>query len=200
MSTEGGAASERPDAAPSTAALSTFAPADITDHRAIGDWQTRYDPAAWTRIKCEAAYLIAVFLLVAISMFLLWLGSADRALGLSPAMSQTFRKYAFAGLGGTLGGVLFALKWQYHSVAKQIWNYDRLLWRLFTPVISGGLAFASLAVFQAFGNSSVIVSRADRALAFGFLVGMFSDNALAKLTEIALTLFGSTKSSDNRGR
>ena len=79
-----------------------------------------------------------------------------------------------------------------------MWNYDRRLWRLFTPHISGGLAFATLLVFEAFGTNALLAGKPGRTFAFGFLVGLFSDNALAKLTEIAVTLFGTTKAAKSQ--
>jgi hypothetical protein len=95
-----------------------------------------------------------------------------------------------------LGGTLFAIKWLYHVVAKELWNLDRRLWRLFTPHISGGLAFAVIALVssgilrmfdaEALSRNSVVVG-------LGFLVGYFSDSAVAKLTEISEALFGTSR-------
>ena len=113
---------------------------------------------------------------------------------LSDQASQTFTRNALAWLGGSLGGTLFAMKWMYHTVAKQLWNLDRQLWRYFTPHISGGLAFVTIALMdssEAF-NPNIFASN-ERTVALGFLVGFFSDNALAKLAEIADTLFGPTR-------
>ena len=102
-------------------------------------------------------------------------------------------------MGGTLGGTLFAIKWLYHVVARELWNMDRRLWRLFTPHISGGLAFAVtvlissgiMRIFDAHATASHSV-----VVAVAFLVGYFSDSAVAKLTDIADTLFGTTRSKE----
>ena len=102
---------------------------------------------------------------------------------------------AFAWLGGMLGGALFSIKWFYHSVAKGIWNADRIFWRLFTPHVSGGLG----AVFVTLCASGMLVVFDKKAfssvwICFGlaFLVGYFSDHAVAKLSEVAQTLFGTS--------
>jgi hypothetical protein len=170
-----------------------FAPEDYTDGRKLGDWRSRYDKDAWSSIRWEAAYLTILLLVVSAAMFLIWLGYPQRRLGLSESKSFVFARYGLAGLSGMFGGVLFGMKWLYHSVAKQLWNLDRRWWRYFTPVISGGLAFATILVVESFGVFDPnLVSTDARTTAFGFLVGLFSDNALAKLAEVAQTLFGPT--------
>jgi hypothetical protein len=168
-----------------------FAPEDFTDGRRLGDWRSRYEPQAWRSIRWEAAYLVAVLTVAAIGMFLVWLGYPQRVLRLSDQQSSVFARHALGVLSGILGGVVFGMKWLYHSFAKQLWNIDRRWWRYFTPVISGGLAFAMILVIESFGVfDPTLVSTSGRTTAFGFLVGLFSDNALAKLAEVAQTLFG----------
>jgi len=128
-----------------------FAPEDYTDSRKLGDWRSRYDKEALKSIRWEAAYLTIVLAIVVAGMFLSWLGTPQRALGLSEQRSLTFTQYALAALSGVFGGVIFAMKWLYHSVAKQLWNIDRRLWRYFIPVIAGSLAFAMILVTASFG-------------------------------------------------
>ncbi len=170
-----------------------FAPEDYTDNRQLGDWRSKYDTEARRHIRWEATYLTALLALVVIAMFLVWLGLPQKRLMLSDHMSLTFSRYAMAGLSGVFGGVLFAMKWLYHSVAKQLWNLDRRLWRYFAPVISGGLAFATISIAQSFAVLDPrMVATSAHTTALGFLVGFFSDNALAKLAEVAQTLFGPT--------
>ena len=94
-----------------------------------------------------------------------------------------------------LGGCCFGLKWMYHSVAKSIWNADRRLWRFLTPLLSGVVALFTLllvasGLLQIFDKD--VVQRPAAVLAFGFLVGYFSDRALAKMAELADTLLGRT--------
>jgi hypothetical protein len=108
-------------------------------------------------------------------------------------------KYALSWGAGTLGGTLFAIKWLYHTVARQLWHMDRRLWRLFTPHISGGLAFGVTALIAS-GVIRIFDKNATNSYAllvgFGFLVGYFSDSAIAKLSEVADTLFGTSRSKE----
>lgn len=106
---------------------------------------------------------------------------------------RTFLLWISVGLSGTLGGTSFALKWLYHSVAKGLWNQDRILWRLIVPVLSGTLAvFVSMLI--ASGVLSLINSRFFAnfygAVGVSWLVGYFSDNVLASLQKLALRWFG----------
>ncbi len=178
--------------------LPGFAPDDPTDGgRKLGDWRSRYtEPSAKQGIRFEAIYLAVLLLGIPVAITFLWLEHPKYWLGIADFKYKSILKYGTAWLGGILGGTLFAVKWLYHSVAKQIWHLDRRLWRLFTPHISGGLAFAFIALI-----SSGILRIFDRkavdslslVLSVGFLVGYFSDSAIAKLTEIADTLFGASR-------
>lgn len=170
-----------------------FAPEDFTDGRKVGEWRSRYEDEAWRCVRWEAGYLIVVLVAAVGGMFLVWLGFPQRLLRLSDQRSNVFALHALGILSGILGGVVFGMKWLYHSFAKNLWNLDRRWWRYFTPVISGGLAFAMILVIESFGVfDPSLVSTNGRTTAFGFLVGLFSDNALAKLAEVAQTLFGPT--------
>ncbi len=147
----------------------------------------------------EAVYLAILFILIPAALIAVWMFSPGVQLNVgnvSVQLSQTFANYILAWIAGTLGGTLFSTKWLYHSVAKRIWHLDRRLWRLFTPHLSGALAFATY-VMATSGLFPVVEKKAleTEAMAFsmGFIVGYFSDSATAKLTEIAETLFGSSK-------
>lgn len=174
-----------------------FGQSDPTDGRKRYCWESRYPPKAKSEIRIEACYLAS---LIALSPILMWVVSQHVPNGvwsrLDPAARNNATSYALAWLGGTLGGTLFASKWLYHSVARGWWNLDRRLWRLFTPHISGALAFAIL-VLIASGLTRILDPRAitSRSVVVGlsFLAGYFSDGAVAKLTELANTLFGSPK-------
>jgi hypothetical protein len=172
-----------------------FAPLNPTDGRQLFEWKSKYPLEAKRAIRIEASVVIGTLFLVPIGMFLVWQGSALDWLGLDAQKKQTFARYSFAWLGGTLGGTLFCLKWLYHSVARGIWHLERRLWRLFTPHISGGHAFAiivlmSSGILRIFDTQEL--SRPSVIVGVGFLVGYFSDSAIGKLTELANTLFGTS--------
>lgn len=171
-----------------------FAPDDPSDSRPLSDWKTRYpDPIAQRAIRVEALYLALNLLAIPILLFLIWTSAPARWLDVAPNRYPTLARYSYAWLGGTLGGTLFSIKWLYHSVAKEIWNQDRRLWRVFTPHLSAGLAFA-VTVLAASDLIPFIDLRrtASPAATVGvaFLVGYFSDNATATLARIANRVFG----------
>jgi hypothetical protein len=171
-----------------------FAPKDLTDGRMPGDWKSRYDSAAWLRIRIQGGYLLSLLAGSVVVMVIVWLGYPASWFRLSAARAATLANYGYSWLGGTIGGVLFALKWLYHSIAKGSWHVDRSPWRYLTPHISGGLAFGTVAILNSFvaaGQNTAMSG--TRSIAMGILVGLFSDNALAKLTEVAETLLGPTR-------
>ena len=167
---------------------------DATDGRERGEWQSKYtDPVARRWIRIESAYLAILLITAPSAMLVLWLGYPQHWLQLSDPKYQTLLLWGLAWIAGTFGGTLFDIKWLYRSVARQFWHMDRRPWRFFTPHISGGLAFIVIALI-----SSGLVRVFDR-LAFqslslvvgvAFLAGYFADSTLAKLSEIADTLFG----------
>lgn len=176
-----------------------FAPANPTDNRDPLDWQSKYPPGARRQMWFEATYLAALLVSVPLLALMLWSEAPKDWLRLSDQKYSAVLKYGLAWLGGSLGGTLFSLKWLYHSVARQIWHVDRRLWRLFTPHISAGLAFAVVALissgmFRIFDRSATNAN--SLVLGVGFLVGYFSDSAIAKLTEIAETLFGASRAKE----
>lgn len=176
-----------------------FAPDDPTDGRAPLDWQSKYPPEALGQIRKEAVYLAGLLLLIPAVMLLFWLGYPNRWLKLTDDAYGSVVKYVLAWLGGTLGGTLYDIKWLYHVVARRVWHVDRRLWRLFTPHISGGLAFAMIALVSS-GILRIFDTQATQSrslvVAVAFLVGYFSDKAVAKLSEIAETLFGASTATE----
>jgi hypothetical protein len=149
--------------------------------------------------RSEAIYLGTLLFLMPMLMVVLWLEFPKYWFHLSDAKYAPLLKYGFAWAAGTLGGVLFDLKWLYHTVARGLWHLDRRLWRIFTPHISGGLSFFALALISS-GALRIFDSKATNSPAsivgVGFLVGYFSDSAIAKLTEVAETLFGTTRAKE----
>lgn len=176
-----------------------FAPDDRTDGRAPLDWEPKYPPEARREIRKEALYLGGLLAFIPFAMLVFWLGYPNRWLNLTADTYGSVVKYILAWLGGTLGGTLYDIKWLYHTVARRIWHLDRRLWRLFTPHISGGLAFAMIAVISS-GILRVFDTQATQSrslvVAVAFLVGYFSDTAVAKLSEIAETIFGASRATE----
>lgn len=176
--------------------IPNFSPADPLDGRKLGDWHSIYNhPEAKQGIKFDAIYIVSLLFLTLLCMVMLWLDCPKHWLGISDQKYAPLLKYGMAWLSGTLGGTLFDLKWLYHSVARKIWHLDRRLWRLFAPHISGGLAFGIVAIISS-GMFQIFDPHALKSLttviSVAFLVGCFSDSAVAKLAEIADTLFGAS--------
>jgi hypothetical protein len=179
---------------------SKFAPQDLTDGREPLDWATKYpDPTAQKAIAFEKRYVGFLLILIPLCTILVWLRALEFVFGCLPGWaehSQRINYSVLAWLGGALGGTLFSTKWLYHSVAKQVWHIDRRLWRIFTPPLSGSLAFITFLMISS-GMLPIIERKTlDSeviALSVGFIVGYFSDSATAKLTEVAETLFGSNR-------
>lgn len=180
--------------------LAGFGQSDPTDNRRSLDWQSKYsDPEAQKQIHREAIYLGTLLACCPLGMFLLWLGLPVRWDWVPAQDYASIMKFGLAWLAGTLGGTLFDIKWLYHSVARQRWHLDRRLWRIFTPHISGALAFAAVAIITSdivriFDRTAT--SRSVTVVGIAFLVGYFSDSSIAKLSEIAETLFGTSRSKE----
>jgi len=171
-----------------------FAPEAPSDARPIGEWKTRYaEREAQLAIRTEFLYLIGLFGLHFLLLFLLWANYLTSWLGLVGVEVTTFKCFVCSILGGMFGGTLFSMKWLYHTVAKNIWNRDRRLWRLLTPLLSLGLSFGFVAliysdIVKLFNPE--LLQRPIAVYGLGFIVGYFSDSAAAKLAEISATIFG----------
>jgi hypothetical protein len=178
-----------------------FAPADYSDGRVAGEWATQYPRDATKAMYIEAAYLV---FLLAISIFLMvaiWLGTPQRWLEMPPSSATTLTRYSVAFLSGTVGGALISIKWLYHTIPKKLWHQDRRWWRYLMPIVAGGLGFAFVVIAHSrlFGVFDPgLVHSTARASAVALLVGLFSDSAMAKLTEIAESLFGPTKRANEK--
>jgi hypothetical protein len=176
---------------PSRKSTVSFAPADPTDGRTAGNWRTRYEDAALPYIRKEALYVGGLIIIIPALIICIhqdFFGFMN--------IPHSIKKYSYAWIGGCLGGTLFSTKWLYHSVARNLWNQDRFLWRVFTPHISGALAFSfilliSSGIINLF--SPAAMDKNNAVFGVSFLIGYFSDSAIAKLTEIANTIFGATQ-------
>lgn len=170
-----------------------FAPtADSRDGRERWNAKSRWSHGDWFQIIIEGLYLLAILAALPVAFISVWNESLRSLVGVSQHEYKTFQTAAYAVLGGVLGGTLFDLKWLYHSVARGTWHRDRLLWRIFTPMISGGLAFA-LVTLMASGIWPLLNTTKLRlppvVVGTGFLVGYFSDIAIGAATNLAQRLF-----------
>lgn len=173
-----------------------FAPAEPTDGRDRGEWETRYSKEALKSIRYEALYLASVFAGSAVSILLLALESPRYWGWVADDQWTGIQSFTLAFFGGALGGTLFATKWLYHSVAKGIWNEDRRLWRMFTPMLASGAALTVVvlsagSVIPLFGRE--ITRSPAGALGVGLLIGYFSDRAFSMLERMAVHQLGLPK-------
>jgi hypothetical protein len=176
-----------------------WAPHDYTDGRAQGDWKTFYPSEARKWIGFETTYLVFVLFACLAGVFYVIYSLCSRANAPSASLDETcgpFLAYIGSWIAGVLGGCSFGIKWMYHSVAKRIWHEDRRLWRFLSPHLSGVVALfmtflVSSGLLQLFDKN--FIQRSIAVIAFSFLVGYFSDKALAKMAEVADTLFGATE-------
>ncbi|MFD0987840.1 hypothetical protein [Methyloligella solikamskensis] len=173
---------------------------DPTDGRPVGDWRSRYSGGAWCQICSELAYLLlmlfaAITLLFFIGCSLAAESAEHRIVWLESAIPEGMLVWIAVGLSGSIGGITFTLKWLYHSVANNIWNQDRVLWRIIVPVISG--LVSTFLAFVIFSNIVFLIRGESLgnvffAMGFGFVFGYFSDSALAWLKKLADSVFGRT--------
>ncbi|EIU1333914.1 hypothetical protein ACJ5XD_002016 [Pseudomonas aeruginosa] len=165
------------------------------DHRKLGSWQSRWCKEARDEIRVDAWYVGAVFVSTLILLVLTWRGTTFQILSYdcTTCSQKTFNQYAFFFLGGVLGGTMFGIKYLYKVVARGYWNIDRRLWRLFSPFLSGGSALAIGGLLDS-GMLGLSINSSSNPFYFslGFISGYFADSALAKMQEIADTVFGST--------
>ncbi len=175
-----------------------WAPSDLSDGRARGDWQTKYpDKQARNAITLEAIYIVFLLFIFPIFILLIMSGKPKSWINIDENNYNLLEKYVLAWIGGSLGGTLFDLKWLYHSVAKQLWNIDRRLWRYCTPHISGALSFATIMLISSEFLRIFDLAAIDKpyvTCALGFIIGYFSDTASAKLAQISELLFGLRRS------
>jgi hypothetical protein len=171
-----------------------FGPRDRTDGREPDEWQSRWQPRAIKQITFEAFYLALLLILAPAALVWVWQGSPRDILDVDPSRYEVFRIYAYSWLAGTIGGTVFVLKWLYHSVARGGWHVDRLLWRLFTPHLSGAVSTAFIAII----TSSIfeilnreLLRTGPALLGLGFLFGYFSDLTVARLYEMARSMIQS---------
>jgi len=154
--------------------------ASTADHTQCG-----YCKEVRKRHRLEASALLAALPIVVFSAFRVW-----------QVPPGTLKYIILSGLAGTIGGLLHSLKWFYKSIARGFWEWDRIWWRFMNPIVSGILGLSIYTVFRAgsFVASSSPAFSVEKenyyAYGVGFLTGLFADNAMNKLREVAHTLFG----------
>ncbi|HFD0467399.1 TPA: hypothetical protein ACF01X_000658 [Yersinia enterocolitica] len=163
------------------------------DHRHSGDWQSKWCEEARKNIRYEAFYVGVILILTLIMLFLIWRGTAFNlfAYNCEQCSSQRFNQYALFFFGGMLGGTMFGIKYLYKVVARGYWHIDRRLWRVFTPFLAGVLALAiGCLIDSGMLGLSMKSSSSSFYFSLGFISGYFADSALAKMQEVADTVFG----------
>jgi hypothetical protein len=181
-------AADGTDDASSAQEVPAFAPNALNDDRHEGDWKTRYgDKDALTGIRLESAYVLICLVLSVGSIAAVAICDTAKITPLPHAVITALQPYVLSFLGGFLGGTLFTMKWLYHSVAKGVWNRDRRLWRLFTPLLSAGAALTiillcSSGVLPFFGPN--LAQSSIGALGLSIVFGYFSDRAFSSLENL----------------
>lgn len=175
----------------------------LRDGRCEGESGTKFTQGEWIQIACEALILFAFVLggVYVLSRILWCVGTLESDAGTasgnafcSAEQAPLVMSTAFF-LSGLIGGAVFSLKWLYHTVAKNIWHRDRLLWRVTVPLMGAILGVFITYIFaRTFGTSfrpeSLSAGSLLPACGFSFLVGVFADGALASLERLARSIFG----------
>jgi hypothetical protein len=158
----------------------------------VAKWESAYPEDAWKRIRGEGIYLGCV-LLAAVAVTVLMLKVDGQA-------HPTARKLLCCGLGGITGSWIYAIRWYVKAVTGKLWAHDFIVWRLTAPFVGIFLAVSTYLIMET-GLLGVTFNRTNSeantyAYAIGFLVGLFSDDVMKKLAEVAKTVFGKSTSDD----
>lgn len=173
-------------------------PDRLRDGRDAGEWETSYSRSALIQIYSELIYLLSILGLAIyfLYMFVFTPEQTDNACAECGNIKFEQAYWLSVGLGGLIGGIVFALKWHYHSVAKRIWHQDRLVWRITAPILSSVLATFVIMMVRADIVPLIGVEKISSILAataFSFFLGLFSDNLLASLQNLAAQMFGTLR-------
>lgn len=176
---------------------------EFSDGRERGDHQSHYPRSAWIQIaaECICLLLIATFA----GLHVVWTAVPGSSIGyLCPVVGElptahpagalpAPRLWSIVFFSGVLGGVTFSFKWLYHTVARQRWHRDRIIWRLAVP-LQGGVLSVFIGCMILAGIIPLLskdpFARLLTAAGFGFLVGLFADNFIAALQKVANRLLG----------
>lgn len=176
----------------------SFGSSDPSDGRDKLEWESRYPDEALKIIRIEAIILAILFTATIIFIFLILCGAINNLIQDCCVNGNIaiLKHYSYFALSGLLGGTVFSIKYLYHAVARGTWHIDRQLWRFLTPLMSLGVAFIVAALIQANLIGEPNPSSAA-SISIGFIAGYFSDNAIAKMYEIANVFFGSNSRTTN---
>jgi hypothetical protein len=166
-----------------------------TDQRNKYDWKSRWCEDSRKLIKHEAIVIGSFFFMALILLWATWNGILFKILSLgcysSGCSVQGFDQFSYIFVGGLFGGTIYGLKYLYKVVARGYWHLDRRLWRIFSPWLSAGVALAFGALFDSgIIGLSYTTDSPSGYFSIGFVTGYFADRAIAKLQEVAETMFG----------
>lgn len=162
-----------------------------TDGRKAYEWKSKYPKEARDEMLSEAIYIGIVLAASLLGLFLNWCGVFNCYIGEDPAKVAAFEGIILFFFSGLMGGTIFGIKYFYRVVARGYWTQDRKYWRIFSPWISACVALVvGGMVISGYINATQTPSTAT-GLCVGFIAGYFADEAVGKMSEVAIALFGS---------
>ena len=164
-----------------------------TDGREPYDWEPKYESDARGEMRIEACYIGCILAISLIGLFCHWSGLVTYLIELIPFTKDTEYLVGIIlyFLSGLLGGAIFGIKYFYRVVARGYWTQDRRYWRVFSPWISSCIALVvGCMVVSGYINANQNPSTAA-GTCIGFIAGYFADEAVGKMSEVAIALFGS---------
>ena len=163
-----------------------------TDGRKAYDWESKYPETVRNEMKCEAGYIGIVLIVSLLGLLFNWCGLISGWLDLEEARVVSFEGIMLYFFAGLLGGTIFGIKYFYRVVARGYWTQDRKYWRIFSPWISACVALVvGCMVVSGYINATQEPSTAT-GICIGFIAGYFADEAVGKMSEVAIALFGSS--------
>lgn len=161
-----------------------------TDGRDLYHWESGYPPKARFEIRLEAFYISLILLLAFIGLLFIWSGLFWKIIGIEEEAYKSFSEIGIFFFSGLLGGTIFGIKYFYRVVARGYWSQDRRYWRIFSPWISACIALiVGCMVLSGYLNTTKTPSDYV-GVCVGFIAGYFADEAVGKMSEVAVALFG----------
>mgnify|MGYP000206734652 CR=1 FL=1 len=162
-----------------------------TDGRKPYDWESKYPKLARNEIRGEAIYIGIILFLSLCGLVSCWCGFFGLTLATESSHSIPLNYIMLYFFSGLLGGVIFGVKYFYRVVARGYWTQDRRYWRIFSPWISSCVSL----IIGCMVASGYITADRDLSISLstciGFIAGYFADEAVGKMSEVAVALFGS---------